>query len=82
MDNSNKKNFNKIIETSETSIIEIKLVEEEALWPKVSVVTKEDGSMVSMPLEDMSPLLSEKELNIALGFNNPLSKESIKARKN
>lgn len=82
LDNSNKNNFKEIIQDEETALIEIKLVEEEALWPKVSVITKKDGSMVSMPLEDMSPLLSEKELNIALGFNNPLSKESIKARKN
>ena len=73
-------NFNKIIETSETSIIEIKLVEEEALWPKVSVVTKEDGSMVSMPIEDMSPLLTVKELKSALGFNNFPLKESLIAR--
>ena len=80
VDNSNKKNFNKIIETSETSIIEIKLVEEEALWPKVSVVTKEDGSMVSMPIEDMSPLLTVKELKTALGFNNFPLKESLIAR--
>ena len=65
LDNSNKNNFKEIIQDEETALIEIKLVEEEALWPKVSI-TKKDGSMVSMPLEDMSPLLSEKELNMAL----------------
>ena len=82
LDNSNKKNFKKIIQDKENALIEIKLVEEENLWPKVSVITKKDGSLVSMPLEDMSPLLKEKELKIALGFNNLLSKESIIARKN
>ena len=82
LDNLNKKNFNEIIKKKETALIEIKLVEEEALWPKVSVITKKDGSLVSMPIEDMSPLLTEKELKDALGFNNELLKESVLARKN
>ena len=81
LDNSNKKNFDEIIKKKETALIEIKLVEEESLWPKVSVITKKDGSLVSMPIEDMSPLLTEKELKDALGFNNLLLKESLIARK-
>ena len=36
--------------------------------------------MVSMPIEDMSPLLTVKELKTALGFNNFLLKESLIAR--
>lgn len=38
-------------------IVEVILVRDEALSPKVAAVPQSDGSMVSMPLEDMSPLL-------------------------
>ncbi len=34
----------------------------EALWPKSAALPQADGSMLSMPLEDMSPLLSRDEL--------------------
>lgn len=34
----------------------------EALWPKSAALPQPDGSMLSMPLEDMSPLLSRDEL--------------------
>jgi len=33
------------------------LEENEVLAPKVSAIPQPDGSMISMPLEDMSPLL-------------------------
>jgi acetolactate synthase-1/2/3 large subunit len=32
------------------------------LAPKVAALPQADGSMLSMPLEDMSPLLSREEL--------------------
>jgi acetolactate synthase-1/2/3 large subunit len=38
-------------------IIDVRLAEDEVLTPKVSAVPQPDGSIVSMPLEDMSPLL-------------------------
>lgn len=38
-------------------IVEVMLVRDEALSPKVAAVPQADGSMTSMPLEDMSPLL-------------------------
>jgi acetolactate synthase-1/2/3 large subunit len=38
-------------------IIEVVLEENEVLAPKVSAIPQPDGSMISMPLEDMSPLL-------------------------
>jgi acetolactate synthase-1/2/3 large subunit len=38
-------------------IIEVMLMNDEALSPKVAAVPQPDGSMTSMPLEDMSPLL-------------------------
>ena len=50
----------------------------ETLTPKVSAILQPDGSILSMPLEDMSPLLPievlEKEMIIEL------SEASIKAR--
>ena len=59
LDNSNKNNFREIIKDEETALIEIKLVEEEALWQSFCN-NKKDGSMVSMPLEDMSPCYQKK----------------------
>lgn len=44
------------------SICEIRLQSEEALSPKVAAIPQPDGSIVSMPLEDMSPLLSLAQL--------------------
>ncbi|MFV1922308.1 MAG: thiamine pyrophosphate-binding protein [Methylotenera sp.] len=38
-------------------IIDVQLQENESLMPKASAMPQVDGSMVSMPLEDMTPLL-------------------------
>lgn len=38
-------------------IIDVQLQENEGLMPKASAMPQADGSMVSMPLEDMTPLL-------------------------
>ena len=43
-------------------IVEVILEENEVLAPKVSALPQPDGSMLSMPLEDMSPLLSRDVL--------------------
>ena len=40
----------------------------EVLLPKVSAIPRNDGSIVSMPLEDMSPLLPLYQLEIDLGY--------------
>jgi len=51
-------------------IIDVRLIPEEALAPKCAAIIGTDGSIVSMPLEDMSPLLSlaqlEKEMLVPL----------------
>ena len=39
------------------SIVEVMLEEQVVLTPKVSALPQSDGSIISMPLEDMSPLL-------------------------
>lgn len=43
-------------------ICDVRLINDEALWPKVAAIPQADGSMISMPLEDMSPLLPLEEL--------------------
>ncbi len=43
-------------------ICEIMLMPDETLWPKVAAIPQVDGSMLSMPLEDMSPLLPLDQL--------------------
>jgi len=44
------------------SICEIRLQTDEVLMPKVAAIPQPDGSIMSMPLEDMSPLLSLEQL--------------------
>jgi acetolactate synthase-1/2/3 large subunit len=43
-------------------LVDVRLVPNEALAPKVSALPQPDGSMLSMPLEDMSPLLELAQL--------------------
>src|SRR5262249_1976144 len=43
-------------------LCDIHVVENEQLWPKSAALPQPDGSMLSMPLEDMLPLLSREEL--------------------
>ena len=38
-------------------ICDVRMLSDEALWPKVAAIPQADGSIISMPLEDMSPLL-------------------------
>ena len=51
-------------------VVEIMLRSDEELSPKVAAMQRSDGSMVSMPLEDMSPLLPldvlQKEMLVEL----------------
>lgn len=44
-------------------ICEVFMAPDQLFVPKLSVVTQEDGSLISPPLEDLSPLLSRKELS-------------------
>ncbi|MFT3757632.1 thiamine pyrophosphate-binding protein [Thauera sp.] len=43
-------------------IVEVMLTPDETLFPKVAAMPQADGTMVSMPLEDMSPLLPLEQL--------------------
>jgi len=50
----------------------------EMLAPKVAALPQPDGSMLSMPLEDMSPLLPLEQLQAEM--QRPLSSQSLAAR--
>jgi len=47
-------------------VCDIELEKNETLWPKSAAVAMPDGSMISMPLEDMTPLLPREELRANL----------------
>ena len=62
--------------TSGAVICEVVLNSDEVLMPKCAVFRQEDNSLVSAPLEDMSPLLSLEELRTDMdGMVEVLSKE-------
>jgi acetolactate synthase-1/2/3 large subunit len=59
-------------------LIEVLLTPNETLSPKVAALPQADGSMLSMPQEDMSPLLPLEELQMQMLV--PLLPASYKAR--
>ena len=60
-------------------IIDVQLQENEGLMPKASAMPQADGSMVSMPLEDMTPLLSLETLKSEMII--PLTESSLVAKR-
>jgi acetolactate synthase-1/2/3 large subunit len=48
--------------SAKLKVVEVVLEEDVVLSPKVSAMPQADGSIISMPLEDMSPLLSREVL--------------------
>jgi acetolactate synthase-1/2/3 large subunit len=61
------------------SLIDMRLHPHETLTPKVAALPQPDGSMLSMPLEDMSPLLPLEAL--AREMLVPLSEQSMRAHR-
>jgi acetolactate synthase-1/2/3 large subunit len=59
-------------------ICDVMLSSNEVLAPKVAAIPQADGSMLSMPLEDMSPLLSLEALEREMG--GKADPRSVKAR--
>jgi acetolactate synthase-1/2/3 large subunit len=59
-------------------ICEVMLMPNETLWPKVAAIPQPDGTMISMPLEDMSPLLPLEQLQSEM--HGELQPASMKAR--
>lgn len=60
-------------------LIDIRLLENETLAPKASAMPQKDGSIISMPLEDMSPLLPLATLQHEMCI--PLSEASLRAQR-
>lgn len=56
----------------------VSLEANESLWPKAAAVPQKDGSMLSMPLEDMTPLLSINTLSNEMVI--PILESSVMAR--
>lgn len=59
-------------------ICDVRLVRDETLWPKAAALPQPDGSMLSMPLEDMSPLLPLDTLRAEMLV--PVLDASVRAR--
>lgn len=60
-------------------LIDIRLIENETLAPKASAMPQPDGSIISMPLEDMSPLLPLEKLQQEMLV--PLTEGSLKSQR-
>lgn len=60
-------------------LIDVRLIPDETLAPKCAAIPRADGSIVSMPLEDMSPLLPLDELEANMLV--PILDASREARK-
>ena len=54
--------LHKILSTPGPKLIDMRLTPNETLSPKVAALPQPDGSMLSMPQEDMSPMLSLEQL--------------------
>jgi len=55
-------------------LCDIHVTPNESLWPKAIAVPQADGTLLSMPLEDMTPLLPREELRAQMLV--PLTEES------
>jgi len=53
--------ISKVLSYSGAILCEVELDPEEKMYPKLSSQSKEDGTMVSKPLEDMYPFLDREE---------------------
>ena len=69
------KEFDELIKPK---VVIVKLLANETLQPKSAAIPQEDGTIISMPLEDMSPLLPIKELEENMMFE--LDEISYKVR--
>lgn len=73
-----KSGLQQAIQSEGPAIFVIRLVSDESLWPKAAAIPQGDGSMLSMPLEDMTPLLPIEALENEMLM--PLSPQSYHAR--
>jgi acetolactate synthase-1/2/3 large subunit len=61
-------------------IVDARLTPNEVLTPKVAALPQADGSMISMPMEDMSPLLPLERLQAEMMI--PLTEASLRCERN
>ena len=74
------KTLSEVLGRSGPVICEVVLQDDEILMPKCSVFRQDDNTLVSAPLEDMSPLLSLEELSEVMeGKIEPVS-QTIRAQ--
>ena len=70
--------LNEVVDHPQAMIVDVQLTPNETLAPKCAALPQADGSMLSMPLEDMSPLLPVEELGAQMIV--PLCQASLDAR--
>jgi len=68
----------KVLRSKKSIVCDISLRADDTLWPKSAAILQKNGSMLSMPLEDMSPLLSRAQLKAEMIY--PLSPASKKIK--
>jgi len=73
-----RSSLKKFISGPAPAVLVVKVLPDESLQPKVSALPQSDGSILSMPIEDMTPLLPIEELRENLSF--PPSSASLRAR--
>lgn len=61
------------------TLIDVRLARNERLQPKCAAIPQSDGTIISMPLEDMTPLIPLSDLKAIM--REDLSEQSIMARK-
>ncbi|HWU85585.1 MAG TPA: thiamine pyrophosphate-binding protein [Rhodocyclaceae bacterium] len=71
--------LNEVAARPQAMIVDVQLVPNEVLAPKCSALPQPDGSMLSMPLEDMSPLLPLAQLQAEMSI--PLHPASLSAQR-
>jgi acetolactate synthase-1/2/3 large subunit len=60
-------------------LLNVHLKTDEVLTPKVAAMPQPDGSIISMPLEDMSPLLSLEQLKAEMISGIDTTSEKVRA---
>ena len=70
--------IDKVLNSKKSIVCDILLKENETLWPKAAAIPQKNGSMLSMPLEDMSPLLTREQLKKEMIYPLSLASKKIK----
>jgi acetolactate synthase-1/2/3 large subunit len=60
-------------------VLNVHLMSDEVLSPKVAAMPQPDGSIISMPLEDMSPLLTLEQLKAEMLVGIDPNSEKVRA---